>query len=458
MRLHVADIEWTGHNDGVTDLPRRAVTRSAKLATLPLGFAGRTMVGFGKRVGGKPAEAVLAEVQLRTAEQMFKVLGELKGGAMKVGQAMSVFEAALPEELVGPYRETLVRLQDSAPALPADSVHEVLRAELGVRWRQKFESFDDTPAAAASIGQVHRAVWSDGRPVAVKIQYPGAAQALLADLTTIGRLMRMMGPLAPGVDMKPLVDEVRQRMSEELDYHREAKMQRQYASTYADDPDFLIPDVVAATDHVLISGWIDGTPLRDVIAAGDQAARDRAGLLLVRFLYSGPARAGLLHADPHPGNFRLMPDGRLGVLDFGAVDNLPDGFPEPIGRLARIAIEGEADDVLQGLRDVGFVRPNVSLDAQTLLDYLLPLLEPVRHDEFHFRRAWIRSEALRMADLRQATIGMKLNLPPSYLLIHRVTMGVMGVLCQLDCTAPFRAECERWVPGFAIPEQQKGPS
>jgi hypothetical protein len=137
------------------------------------------------------------------------------------------------------------------------------------------------------------------------------------------------------------------------------------------------------------------------------------------------------------------------VLDFGAVARLPGGLPEPIGRLARIAIDGGADDVLAGLRAEGFVRPGVELDAQLLLDYLLPLLEPVRHEEFHFRRAWLRAEALRLADLRQATVGMKLNLPPSYVLIHRVTFGVMGVLCQLDATAPFRTECERWVPGFA---------
>jgi predicted unusual protein kinase regulating ubiquinone biosynthesis (AarF/ABC1/UbiB family) len=445
----MADHRTTGHNDEVTDLPRRAVTRSAKLATLPLGFAGRTAVGLGKRVGGKPAEVVMAEVQQRTAEQMFKVLGELKGGAMKVGQAMSVFEAALPEELAGPYRATLAQLQEAAPALPAEKVHEVLAEQLGVRWRTKFASFDDEPAAAASIGQVHRAVWRDGREVAVKIQYPGAGQALMSDLTTIGRMMRLMGPLTPGMDMKPLVDEIRQRMAEELDYHREAKVQRRYAKTYADDPDFLIPDVVAATDQVLVTGWVGGTPLRSIITDGSQAERDRAGLLLVRFLYSGPARAGLLHADPHPGNFRLLPDGRLGVLDFGAVDRLPEGLPKPIGKLARLAIEGGADEVLTGLREEGFVKPGVAVDAQSLLDYLVPLLEPVRYEEFHFTRAWLRAEALRLADLRQATVSMKLNLPPSYLLIHRVTLGVMGVLCQLDATAPFRAECERWVPGFA---------
>lgn len=437
----------------MTDLPKRAVTRSAKLATLPLGFAGRTAIGFGKRVGGKPAEVVMAEVQQRTAEQMFKVLGELKGGAMKVGQAMSVFEAALPEELTGPYRATLAKLQDSAPALPAERVHEVLADQLGPRWRGRFQDFNDEPAAAASIGQVHRGVWKDGRDVAVKIQYPGAGPALLSDLTQIGRVMRMMGPLTPGIDMKPLVDEVRERMAEELDYHREAKAQRRYAKIFANDADFFIPDIVAATGEVLVSEWVGGTPLRVIIDEGTPAQRDRAGLLLVRFLFSSPARAHLLHADPHPGNFRLLDDGRLVVLDFGAVARLPEGLPKSVGRLSRLALQDGARDVLDGLREEGFVRPGVDVDAEKLLDFLVPLLEPLRNETFHFRRAWLRAEATRLADLRQATVGMKLNLPRSYMLIHRVTMGVMGVLCQLDATVACRAECEEWLPGFAPPRR-----
>ena len=157
----------------------------------------------------------------------------------------------------------------------------------------------------------------------------------------------------------------------------------------------------------------------------------------------------MLHADPHPGNFRLLPDGRLAILDFGAVDRLPHGLPRPIGALARRAIEGDADGLLEGLRREGFVRDSVSIDADELLGYLVPLLEPLRHEAFTFERAWLRAEAIRLADLRKATTGMKLNLPPSYLLIHRVTLGVMGVLCQLGSTASFRAECEHWLPGFA---------
>src|SRR6202050_2452745 len=168
----------------VSDLPYRAVTRTAKLATLPMGFAGRTALGLGKRIGGRPAELVVEEIQQRTAEQIFRVLGELKGGAMKLGQALSIFEAALPPEIAGPYRATLTKLQESAPPLPARSVHQVLAEDLGEAWRDQFEEFDDTPAAAASIGQVHQAVWRDGRGdrrVAVKIQYPGAGRALISD-------------------------------------------------------------------------------------------------------------------------------------------------------------------------------------------------------------------------------------------------------------------------------------
>src|SRR5215469_7052816 len=142
----------------VNDLPRRAITRGAKLATLPVGLAGRTALGFGKRIGGRPAEIVAHEIQQRTADQIFRVLGELKGGAMKVGQALSIFEAALPPELAGPYRATLTRLQESAPPLPAGAVHRVLAGDLGDGWRDRFAEFNDEPAAAASIGQVHKAV------------------------------------------------------------------------------------------------------------------------------------------------------------------------------------------------------------------------------------------------------------------------------------------------------------
>ena len=449
----------------MNDVPRNPVSRSAKLAALPIGFAGRTALGLGKRIGGRSAEIVAQEIQQRTADQVFRVLGELKGGAMKLGQALSIFEAALPPELAGPYRATLTKLQESAPPLPASSVHRVLAADLGEDWRSEFDSFDDEAAAAASIGQVHPAVWKDGRRVAVKIQYPGAGRALISDFTQLSRLGRLFGVLMPGLEVKPLLDELRNRVAEELDYRMEAASQQAFADAYAGDPDIYVPSVVAATDHVLVTEWMDGTPLSKVISDGSKTERDRVGILLTRFLFSGPARAGLLHADPHPGNFRLLSDGRLGVLDFGAVDHLPDGLPPFFGRLLRImhTDEPNLDEVERELRANGFLRPGISVDLEALRTFLAPLAEPSAVETFKFSREWMRWEAARVTDLSASNVSRKFNVPPSYVLIHRVSTAGIGVLCQLECEGAFRAEVLRWVPGYTddpdpLPEPQPVPA
>ncbi|MDF6044754.1 AarF/ABC1/UbiB kinase family protein [Streptomyces sp. JH14] len=443
----------------MSDLPRKAVTRTAKLAALPLGFAGRATWGLGKRIGGRSAEIVARELQQRTADQLFKTLGELKGGAMKLGQALSVFESALPEEVAGPYRAALTKLQEAAPPMPTRTVHTVLEERLGEDWRQLFLEFEDKPSAAASIGQVHRAVWHDGRDVAVKVQYPGAGEALLSDLTQLSRFARLLGPLIPGMDIKPLITELRDRVSEELDYELEARSQRAHAEEFAGDRDVVIPDVVHQSDQVLVTEWIEGVPLSEVITEGTQEQRDRAGQLLARFLFSGPARTGLLHADPHPGNFRLLPadkeDGdagqwRLGVLDFGTVDRLPGGLPQPIGDSLRLTLEGDAEAVYALLREEGFVKESIALDPEAVLDYLLPIIEPAQVEEFTFTRSWMRTQAARIADLRSPAhqLGKQLNLPPAYLLIHRVTLSTIGVLCQLGAKVRLRDELAAWVPGF----------
>ena len=437
----------------MSDLPRKTVVRAARLATLPIGFGARAAVGLGKRVGGRPAEAVTAELQAQTAEQLFKVLGNLKGGAMKFGQSLSMFEAALPEELAAPYRSMLTKLQDTAPAMPTTSLHRVLREELGTRWRSEFTEFDDEPRAAASIGQVHHAVWKDGREVAVKVQYPGAAEALMSDLNQLSRVARVSTSWVPGLDVVPILAELKGRMAEETDYSLEAAMQEQFAEAFADDPDYLLPDVVFATPRVIVSEWIDGVPLSRIIDSGSQQERDLAAAHYFEFLVSGPERAGLLHADPHPGNFRLLPDGRLGVLDFGAVNRLPDGLPRPMGELITAALQGDELTLLDGLRDEGFVKRSIDVDAQDVLDYLGVFLKPLRTDEFRFDRDWLRGIFNFLNDPRNATftVGLRLNLPPSYVMIHRAWLGGIAVLCQIGGNVPAREIFDRWVPGADLP-------
>ncbi len=455
------------HGDGRDDrddgIPRTAISRTFRLAGLPLGFAGRTALGLGKRLTGLAAEVVSADVQQRTAEHLFRVLGQLKGGAMKFGQALSVFEAALPEEMARPYRQALTRLQEAAPPMPAATVHRILTEQLGRDWSDRLTELDDTPAAAASIGQVHRAVWRDGsgpgRPVAVKVQYPGAGDALRSDLAQLSRMSGLFNLVQPGLDIRALIEELRKRLSEELDYELEAQAQQRFADAYRGDDEIFVPSVVAAAPQVLVTEWLDGTPLSEVIERGTPEQRDRAGFLIAVLHFSAPQRVEMLHADPHPGNFRLMDDGRLGVMDFGAVARLPGGHPPVIGRLVRLALSGDANAVYEGLRREGFIKAELEIDAQAVLDYLLPMLDPIANEEFKFTRSWLRGEARRITSPRSPAfaLGRQLNLPPEYLLIHRVTLGSIGVLCQLEAKARYRSVVEKWLPGFADPDGSANP-
>jgi len=438
-------------NNQGSEIPQSTFVRSARMVSIPMGLAGRGALGLGRQLVGQSSNVVFAEIQEKTAEQLFKVLGELKGGAMKFGQALSVFEAALPEEIAKPYRATLTKLQESAPPLPTRVVHKVLAKELGEDWRDNFASFEDSPTASASIGQVHRAQWKDGRHVAVKIQYPGAAEALISDLNQIQRFAKIFQLVMPGLEMKPLLEELRARIIEEVDYRYEAQAQETYARVYDGDPDIAIPKVVMVSDRVLVSEWLDGTPLAHIIASGTTEQRNNAGMKLARFHFTSPDRAGLLHADPHPGNFRLLDDGRLGVLDFGACNRLPGGFPEPMKNLLKHALDDDALALYEGFKADGFIVGDVNVDPALVLEYLVPLVEPLRTEKFKYSREWLRDQSARVGDPRNPTakIGFQLNLPAEYVLIHRVTLGTTGIFCQLEAEGNFRDEALSWFPEIA---------
>jgi predicted unusual protein kinase regulating ubiquinone biosynthesis (AarF/ABC1/UbiB family) len=438
----------------VSDIKRGRAARNAKLASIPVGFAGRAALGFGKRLTGKSKDEVQAELLKKAANQLFTVLGELKGGAMKVGQALSVMEAAIPDEFGEPYREALTKLQKDAPPLPAEKVHRVLDAQLGTKWRGRFSSFDDTPVASASIGQVHKAVWSDGRDVAVKIQYPGADEALRADLKTMKRMVGVFKQLSPGADIEGVVDELIERTEMELDYRLEADNQRSFAKAYRDHPHFAVPKVVASAPKVVIQEWIQGIPMADIIRNGTPEQRDLIGTRLLELTYDAPGRLQMLHGDAHPGNFMLLPDDRMGVIDFGAVAPLPDGLPIELGTMIRLARDKNYDLLLPTMEKAGFIQKGGQVSVRDIDEMLRQYVEPIEVDVFHYTRKWLQRMSTVEIDrsVSQIRTARQMDLPPKLVIPMRVIMSVAAILCQLDAHVPIKRLSEELVPGFAEPD------
>lgn len=436
---------------GVADIKRGRAARNVKLATIPVGFAGRAALGLGKRLTGKSKDEVNAELMEKAANQLFTVLGELKGGAMKVGQALSVMEAAIPEEFGEPYREALTKLQKDAPPLPTAKVHRVLDGQLGTKWRERFTSFDDTPVASASIGQVHKGVWSDGREVAVKIQYPGADEALRADLKTMQRMVSVFKQLSPGADVEGVVDELIERTEMELDYRLEADNQRAFAKAYDGHPHFVVPHVVASAPKVMITEWIDGVPMAHIIRDGTPEERDLCGTRLIELTFDAPSRLGMMHGDAHPGNFMMLPDGRMGVIDFGAVGPLPDGLPIEIGQIIRLARDKDYDRLLPTMEKVGFIQKGEQVSAHEIDDMLRQYVEPIEVEVFHYTRRWLQKmAAANMAvSSQQIKTARAMDLPAKLAIPLRVIASTVAISCQLDAHVPTQALAARLVPGFA---------
>lgn len=436
------------------EIKRGRAARNAKLASIPVGMAGRAALGAAKRLTGKSRDEVNAELMEKAANQLFTVLGELKGGAMKVGQALSVLEAAVPEEFGEPYREALTKLQKDAPPLPAAKVHRVLDAQLGTKWRSRFQSFDDEPVASASIGQVHKGVWSDGREVAVKIQYPGADEALRADLKTMQRMTSLLKQLAPGADVQSVVDELVERTEMELDYRLEADNQRAFAKAYEGHPHFLVPHVVGSAPKVMVSEWIEGgIAMSEIIRSGTVAQRDIMGTRLFELTFDAPARVGMMHGDAHPGNFMLLSDDRMAVIDFGAVAPLPEGLPEEMGIMIRLAKDKRYDELMPVMEKAGFVRKGEQLPAEAIDEMLAQYVEPIEVPVFHYTRKWLQRHAASNMERapQQLKMARQMDLPVNLAIPLRVIASNVAISCQLDCHVPVREMAERLIPGFAEP-------
>src|SRR5215210_6371497 len=353
-------------------IPGGRVQRTAKVGQA-IGSSGARYAGTRARnvVRSKDQAAVeLDKRHLETAERMVDALGQLKGAAMKIGQLASFIDTDfLPPEYRELYQDKLSQLRTSAPPMPWKKVKGVLDAEWDAPVEELFEHFDEDAAAAASIGQVHRAILPDGRRVAVKIQYPGVAEAIRADMQNAGMIMRLAKALAPGLDAKAAAEELKERVLEELDYEYEAQNQRTFARAYRGHPFIYVPDVITrlSRTRVLVTEWVDGAGFEEVRAL-PQEERDRFGEIVFRFCFGSIYHLQHFNADAHPGNYLLLEDGRVAFLDFGMTKRLDI---EQI-RLEEEAIRARVDPerLRQKLHELGFLRDPKRIDAERLMEHV----------------------------------------------------------------------------------------
>jgi len=432
-------------------VPGVRLRRASRLAQLPVGAAAGATLGRLRVLGGADPDLVHRQLRSANAARTRRVLGGLKGGALKAGQLLATVEALFPADPEQRWADALHGLTGDAGGLPFHRVEPVLADGLGSDWRRWLIELDPVSSAAASIGQVHRGRWYDGREVAVKLQYPGTAAALAADLSAVGLATRAAAVVARGMALPPLVAELRVRLVEELDYAREAAAQRRFAEGFADDPDVAIPSVVEHAEGVLVSTWLDGQPLAPWSTRAEASERNRIGAIYQRFQLSAPARTGLLHTDPHPGNFRVCPDGRLGVLDFGSVLHLPEGMPRSFGALISAMVGAQPRLVGDRLRAGGFIDRTADVDVRRLMDYLSPFTIPAAEEMFSYSPSWLRSQFGKLGDPRDPdfSVALQLRLPPEQLFTQRVWLGVVGVLCLLQATVPVAGELRRWLTRLA---------
>ena len=434
-------------------MPTGRVRRTAKVGGLVGGQAARSAATKAANLTrDKEGRRAAAEKrQIEAAEQIVEVLGQMKGAAMKIGQVASFIDVAgMPPEVSDRFQEKLAELRDSAPKVPFKDMRKVIEQDLGEKLGDAFAAFEEEPVAAASIGQVYRAELHDGRRVAVKVQYPGVASAVRADLQNLGLLLRAAKRMAPGLDAKTVGGEIKERISEELDYEHEAQAQRAIARAWRDHPLVVVPDVVTSMsrERVLVTEWIDGTGFEKVKRL-PQAKRDRFGEIVFRFFFGSFYRNGHFSGDPHPGNYLLLEDGRVAFLDFGLTKRVGMGHVEAEKGVIRAGLEGDAQGLYDRLADLGFyTRERAKIDAERLLDHIRVLQGWYATDEeFPLTREYVSNLLLQAGDprsdywdqMREGTI------PADALFARRMEGLTLGVLAQLGATANWHRIMREWL-------------
>jgi predicted unusual protein kinase regulating ubiquinone biosynthesis (AarF/ABC1/UbiB family) len=436
------------------NIPTSRVIRSATIGRLAAGQAVRQ---FGTRAANlvrdeDGADAALARRQVETAEQIVAVLGTMKGAAMKLGQVMSFLDVGLvPEEYREEFQRKLAELRDSAPKVSFKEMRKVIEAEFEDPLEEVFAHFDTEPVAAASIGQVYRATLHDGREVAVKVQYPGVANAVRADLKNLGMIMRLLSRMAPGLDVRAITQEIRLRIDEELDYELEATNQRAMSRIFRGHPFVYVPDVIPSLtrERVMVSEFVSGTGFEE-IKRGDAALRNRVAEIVFRFYFSCMYRHHQFSGDPHPGNFMLLADGRVAFLDFGLYKRLPAGLAEFELEIARLGITGQAERMIEHLHAGGFL----SDPERTTPEQILRQFEDVtwwytRDAEVELTPEIATQVVIDMSDPRSRHYAQLRheNLPPDHLFGRRTETLTLAVMSQLRATANWHRIAREWIFG-----------
>jgi predicted unusual protein kinase regulating ubiquinone biosynthesis (AarF/ABC1/UbiB family) len=430
------------------------VSRNLRLARLGAKTTGGYAAHRARRVfaSAERREELDREHEIRSAEQVAAELGNMKGALMKLGQMVSYLDEGLPENV----RAALAQLQHDAPPMSGDLAADVIATELGDPPEKLFAEWDPVPIAAASIGQVHRAVTHDGLAVAVKVQYPGVGDAIEADLGSVGLVFGGLGQVFPGLDSGPLVQELRERLREELDYRREAAHQQAFADYYRDHPNIAIPAVVPdlSATRVLTTELAEGVRF-DELETWSQAERDLAAEAIFRFVFGSLYGLHAFNGDPHPGNYLFRPGGRVTFLDFGLVTPFDDGQIAHIrGLIDSIVLQPDPAAFRRAVEAAGFLKPGAPVSDAEVVDYFGHFNEFVMRDDVTTITPEYASETVRRFFDTSGPYGriMKAaNVPPAFVIIQRINLGLYAIFGQLHATANWRRISEELWPFVAGP-------